>query len=105
MIKEKELSGKKYFYLIGILIIFVIIMMILFHMRSYFLGFFSFLTIFVFWLFYPTSLVYCLSWTLTLGGVTEIFISRKYLGILFIGLSIMFLLGKHVLVEDGTGEG
>ena len=100
MIKEKELCDKKY-YLISILVIFSTIMMFLLHVRSYYLGLFVFMIIFLFWLNYPKSLVYFLFWTFALGGVIEILITRKYLGILFMGFGLIFLLGKHVLIEDG----
>ncbi|MFA5259075.1 MAG: hypothetical protein WC979_09650 [Candidatus Pacearchaeota archaeon] len=103
MIEEKELSKKKY-YLMGILVVFTIIMMLLFHIRSYYTGLFVFMIIFIFWLKYPQSLVYSLFWTFACGGVIEILIARKFLGVFFIAFALMFLLGKHVLVEDGKSR-
>ena len=99
MIKEKNLSQKKY-YLISILIVFTIIMMLLFHIKSYYWGIFVFIIIFLFWLIYPKSLFRFLFLTLFSGGVIEILISRKYLGYIFIILALMFFLGRRVLVEE-----
>jgi len=103
MIEEKELFQKKY-YLVGILVVFTIIMMLLLHIRSYYMGFFVFVIIFIFWLKYPQSLVYFLFWAFAVGGAIEILIIKRYVGVLFIVLALMFLLGKHVLVEDGKSR-
>lgn len=99
MIKEKRLSEKKY-YLIYVLMVFSVILMILFHIGSYGMGVVVFMAIFLFWLNYPRSLTYSLFWVLLAGGVMEVLFSRKYLGVIFIFLALIFLLGKHVLIEE-----
>jgi len=101
MIKRELVKGKKY-VLISILIIFAIIMMLLFHIRSYFAVLLVFIIIFLFWLVYPRTLTYFLFWILLSGGIIEILIIKRQVGYIFILLALMFLLGKHVLVEEGT---